>query len=296
MKLISESPTHFLIEHNGNQMQVPKQGLSANATNMINGMKQHFDMGGTVNPFVPSGGTASGIGGPDTGTGNTPLPSYPSTVANTAQNNANQPVNNSSKGYQTLPQSGINYGNPYLNTSNLTQNVGAAQLVNPTNAYQASNAIAHSQEGLAQQNLFQQQLAGLNGIGNEQSTYNQQQALSNQLAFNNGAGNQASVFQQQQSLANALQKQAAGTGINPVQNQLNENTGTNVANEAALMASQRGAGANAGLLARQAAQQGAATQQQAVGQAATLQAQQQLQELGQQETSMDWQQVPIHLQ
>jgi hypothetical protein len=42
------------------------------------------------------------------------------------------------------------------------------------------------------------------------------------------------------------------------------------------MAGQRGAGANAGLLARQAAQQGAATQQQAAGQGATMQAQQSL--------------------
>jgi hypothetical protein len=42
------------------------------------------------------------------------------------------------------------------------------------------------------------------------------------------------------------------------------------------MANQRGGAANAGLIARQAAQQGAQTQQNAVGQSATLQAQQQL--------------------
>ncbi len=42
------------------------------------------------------------------------------------------------------------------------------------------------------------------------------------------------------------------------------------------MAGQRGASANPGLIARQAAQQGAATQQNAVGQSATLQAQQQI--------------------
>jgi hypothetical protein len=57
---------------------------------------------------------------------------------------------------------------------------------------------------------------------------------------------------------------------------LAQQTGQNVANQAALMAGQRGSGANAGLLARQAAQQGANTQQQSAGQAATMQSQQQL--------------------
>jgi hypothetical protein len=46
------------------------------------------------------------------------------------------------------------------------------------------------------------------------------------------------------------------------------------------MAGQRGSSQNAGLIARQAAQQGAATQQNAVGQAATLSAQQQLAQEG----------------
>ena len=48
------------------------------------------------------------------------------------------------------------------------------------------------------------------------------------------------------------------------------------------MAVQRGGASNVGLLAREAAQQGAATQQQAVGQGATLEAEQQLNALGQQ--------------
>jgi hypothetical protein len=55
-----------------------------------------------------------------------------------------------------------------------------------------------------------------------------------------------------------------------------------VAQTAALQAGQRGASQNVGLLARQAGQQGAATQQQAVGQGATMQAQQALNALGQQ--------------
>ncbi len=49
-----------------------------------------------------------------------------------------------------------------------------------------------------------------------------------------------------------------------------------MASQAALMAGQRGAAANPGMIARQAAQQGGALQQQAAGQGATLQAQQQL--------------------
>jgi hypothetical protein len=67
-----------------------------------------------------------------------------------------------------------------------------------------------------------------------------------------------------------------GQGPNPAMAQLAQTTGQNVANQAALMAGQRGAAGNVGLLARQAAQQGAATQQQAVGQGATLEAQQQI--------------------
>lgn len=62
---------------------------------------------------------------------------------------------------------------------------------------------------------------------------------------------------------------------------LNNATGQNVANQAALMASQRGAGSNAGLLARQAAMQGANLQQQAAGQGAALQANQSLNALNQ---------------
>jgi hypothetical protein len=57
---------------------------------------------------------------------------------------------------------------------------------------------------------------------------------------------------------------------------LSQATGANTANQAALMAGQRGSGANAGLMARQAAQQGAANQQNSAGQAATMQANQSL--------------------
>ncbi len=127
-----------------------------------------------------------------------------------------------------------------------------ANIVQPSTAAQANQAYNQTQAGLSQQQQFINSLQAQNGIGNQQS-----------------------VFNQQQQLAQALQNQAMGLGPNPAQDALNAATGTNVANQASLMAGQRGAGANAGLIARQAAQQGAATQQQAAGQSATMQAQQQ---------------------
>ena len=106
------------------------------------------------------------------------------------------------------------------------------------------------------------------------NTTNQQQSFVNALAAQNGIQNQANVYNQLQGVAN-------GTGPNPAQAMLAQQTGQNVSNQNALMAGQRGANQNVGLLARQAAQQGAATQQQSVGQGATLQANQSLNALGQ---------------
>lgn len=80
----------------------------------------------------------------------------------------------------------------------------------------------------------------------------------------------------QNVLAGQYANQALGQGPNVAQNALAQSTGANVANQAALMAGQRGAAANPALMARQAAMQGAQTQQQAGGQAATLQAEQQI--------------------
>lgn len=129
----------------------------------------------------------------------------------------------------------------------------SAPLMQGVNAGQANQAYSDAQSGLNQQLAFLNALQGQNGIGN-----------------------QASVFNQQQDLANQFQGLANGTGPNPALAQLANTTGQNVAQQAALMAGQRGAGANAGLLARQAAQQGGAIQQNAAGQAAALQAQQQI--------------------
>lgn len=102
----------------------------------------------------------------------------------------------------------------------------------------------------------------------------QQQRLVDAIQAQSGFGNQSQVY-------NQLQGVVAGTGPNPAQAMLANSTGQNVAQQAALMASQRGVGANPALIARQAAMQGAGIQQQAAGQAAALQAQQSLNALGQ---------------
>ena len=112
--------------------------------------------------------------------------------------------------------------------------------------------------------LYNQSQQGING----------QQSFLQALQAQHGIQNQANVFNQLQGVAN-------GTGPNPAKAQLAQATGANVANQAALAAGQRGAGSNAGLIARQAAMQGAGLQQQAAGQAATLQANQSLNTLNQ---------------
>lgn len=112
--------------------------------------------------------------------------------------------------------------------------------------------------------------AQINGANtNTQASLTGQQDLLSALQGQNGLANQSQVYNQQQGIVN-------GTGPNPAQAMLNQATGQNVANQAALMAGQRGAGTNVGLIARQAGQQGAGIQQGAVGQGATLQANQSL--------------------
>ena len=100
------------------------------------------------------------------------------------------------------------------------------------------------------------------GYNGTQNSLQQQQALLQALQAQNGLQNQSNTFNQLQGVAN-------GTGPNPAKAALAQATGQNVANQNALMAGQRGANQNVGLIARQAAQQGANTQQQAAGQGAT---------------------------
>lgn len=151
----------------------------------------------------------------------------------------------------------------------------------PATQEQANQAYGQSQMGLTQQQAFLNALVAQGGVGNQQGVFNQQQALANQMATLHGVQNQNDVFNQAKGLSGQYQNIANGQGPNPAQAQLAQATGANTANQAALMAGQRGAGANVGLMARQAAMQGAATQQQAAGQAATLEAQQRLAALGQ---------------
>jgi hypothetical protein len=127
----------------------------------------------------------------------------------------------------------------------------SANTVNPTNQNQINQSYTGTQGALTSQQQLLQALQGQNALGNQNQVYGQLQGIAN------------------------------GTGPNPAQAMLNQATGQNVATQAALMAGQRGAGQNVGLMARQAAQQGAATQQQAVGQGATLQANQSLNAIGQ---------------
>lgn len=126
----------------------------------------------------------------------------------------------------------------------------AANVLNPTTVAQANTSYDQNQASLQSQQQLLQAIQGQNGLQNQSNVYNQLQGVAN------------------------------GTGPNPAQIMLNQATGANVANQAALMAGQRGASQNAGLIARQAAQQGANIQQQAVGQGASMQAQQSLNAIG----------------
>lgn len=104
-----------------------------------------------------------------------------------------------------------------------------------------------------------------------------QQGLANQRGLANTLIPQASgAVNNQGLLASQLVNQIQGNGPSVAQNQLNQATGQNIANQAALMASARGASNNPALIARQAAEQGANISQNAAGQAATLRAQEQI--------------------
>lgn len=107
-----------------------------------------------------------------------------------------------------------------------------------------------------------------------QNALKQQQDMVNALSAQHGIQNQSQVYNQLQNVAQGKTANLAGA-------QLAQSTGQNVASQAALAAGQRGASQNVGMIARGAANQGANIQQQAAGQGAILQAQQQQQALGQ---------------
>ena len=119
------------------------------------------------------------------------------------------------------------------------------------------------------QGISPQQLAQSNA--QSAAAIAQQQQLANALS-----GQGAQGMQSQSALTQALQQQMMGGGPNPAQQALAQQTGANIAQQAALMAGQRGASRSPASMARLAGQQGANIQQQAVGQGALMQAQQQL--------------------
>ncbi len=183
---------------------------------------------------------------------------------------------------------------------------GQGGLDKQTESYGAGNDLEKQLAGLGgtsilgaatgAQSGLNANLTGLGGTNVMGGAINQQSGLVGQLGGAGGVGLQTGaaaglqdVLAQQQGLANQYQGIANGTGPNPAQAMLNNATGTNIANQAALMAGQRGAGANVGLMARQVGQQGAGIQQNAAGQAAIMQANQQLaalQALGSQQQAM----------
>jgi hypothetical protein len=149
------------------------------------------------------------------------------------------------------------------NASN-SQGIGGAigSVLGTNSNFQASGANINQGTNTAQLNQAYSGAQNALGQGNN---------LTNTLnpGVTQGANTQNTLTQQ-------LQNEALGKGPNPAQTALNQNTGQNIAQQAALAASTRGAGANAGLVAQNAGQQGGALQQQAVGQEATNAAQQQL--------------------
>lgn len=154
----------------------------------------------------------------------------------------------------------------------------SANIINPNTNAQQQALFTQAQQGAQGLGTTAQGIQGQLGGANQAAAgaLGQQQSFTNALSGSQGIQNQQNVYNQQQQLSNQLQGVANGTGPNPATAQLAQATSANTANQAALMAGQRGSGANAGLIARQAAQQGAANQQNAAGQAATLQAQQSL--------------------
>lgn len=227
----------------------------------------HYDSGGNVAPLnsIPRSGTNQMV------------------AAMPAQQNPQGAVNPNSNQFVAHP--GQKPGDVWGNAVPLGDSVGA-----PFKSFYG----ALGEAGAGATHMVGDTFQGIGSAFTAQNQYNAQLAPTQQSDYsgviNQGANNALSGYDQyvanqaqQQNVANQLQNTggqyqniASGLGPNPAQMALNQSTGQNVANQAALMAGQRGASANTGLIARQAAHQGANTQQQAAGQAATLQANQQL--------------------
>lgn len=175
----------------------------------------------------------------------------------------------------------VNPATSPFNSANVAGTSGNGSLaVNPLGTIAAGNGPAIGGTNVNGGPGGAQSAGGLIGSMTPQSQYSAQLAPTTQLNYTPGIDLGLSTTQAnlgaQQGLEQTFLNEGMGQGPNPAQQQLAANTGTNIANQAALAASQRGSSSNVGLMQRNIAQQGASTQQQAVGQSGVLQAQQQL--------------------
>lgn len=212
---------------------------------------QKFSKGGMIRrlgdkKYFASGGLSQGLTSNLPDIGSTPDPTLAA-------------INNSPTQGQYTPNAAVNNPATNPNTGVLGTIAGGLGL---NNQFQANSANIQAGTNAGQ--------LGSAYAGNQSALGNQQNLVSSLSPQVQGAvGNQ-------NSLANQYLAMSRGQGPNPAQAELAQATNQNVNQQAALMAGQRGASSNVGLAARQIAQQGANTQQQSAGQAATLEAQQQI--------------------
>lgn len=213
------------------------------------GDRQYFDTGGNVATGAGAGAAAGSVV-PGVGT------LLGSAIGATAGLVASDTPNYGSAGQQ----------NPYVQSNATDPNTGVLGTIGgalgTTDNFQASSA--NITPGTNKQELDTAYTGAQNALGNQTNLVNTLAPQAGTAAAN------------QNALANQELAMTQGAGPNPAQNALNQNTATNVSNQAALMAGQRGASGNVGLAARNIGTQGANTQQQAVGQEATLGANQQV--------------------
>lgn len=233
-----QNMTHMALTHAAKTPNVPMPSGGMSHDKMLSFVSQIVNKG--LQHF-DSGGTV--LGGPSTGG-----------VGNGVTNLNTGAVSGVGNAFSSNPVVGA------INTAvgNPIGQIGSAL----TNNFQAG--IANTQAGTNAGQLNQAYTGVQGALTGQQGIVNQTQP------------GLAQGLSAQGTLSGQLANEAAGSGPNPAQAALNQNTAQNIEQQAALAANTRGAGANAGLIAAQNAQQGAATQQQAVGQGATLSAEQQL--------------------
>lgn len=221
---------------------------------------QHFDSGGGVNSNALQSGTIGTVGNstPLTQNNNTPtnpfMSTSPQTFAAGIQSAQDRPIDTA-----------MNVANPMSAVNSLGQTVGGAvqgmaASLTAQNEFQAQGAPVQAGTNAEQLNTAYQ--GAQNGL-------TQQQGLTNALTpgVNQGAAAQS-------GLSSQLANQAMGVGPNPAQQQFKQNSQALAGQQAGAIASTKGI--SPALQARMIAQQGGNAQQNAAGQAATLQAQQQI--------------------